>query len=51
MQILEEVTKWEVDYRQPNHVYLLDGDKIVAYQKWGNGDVEYLPTQPNPIGS
>ena len=46
MQILEEVTKWEVYYRQPNHVYLLDGDKIVAYQKWGNGDVEYLP---NPI--
>ena len=46
MQILEEVTKWEVDYRQPTHVYLLDGDKIVAYQKWGNGDVGYLP---NPI--
>jgi hypothetical protein len=42
MQILKEITNWEVDYRQPNHIYLIDSDKVVAYQKWGEGDVTYL---------
>jgi hypothetical protein len=40
MEAVREVTVWTgVDYRAPNHDYLLDGDKIIAYRKWGVGDV------------
>lgn len=42
MQILKEVTKWpDIEYRQPNHVYLVDGDKIMACQPFGEGEVRY----------
>jgi hypothetical protein len=44
MIALKEVTEWDVEYRQPNHVYLMDGDKAVAYIKWGEGEPEYLNT-------
>ena len=40
MEAVRETTVWTgVDYRQPNHDYLLDGDRIVAYRKWGEGDI------------
>ena len=42
---VKEVTVWDVDYRQPNHVYLLDGDRIVAYQRWGEGEPIYTKHQ------
>lgn len=42
MEALREVTVWEVPYRQPNHIYLLDGDRVKAYIKWGEGKPEYL---------
>ena len=42
MEAVREVTKWDVDYRQPNHIYLLDGDRIKACINWGEGPVEWL---------
>ena len=39
--VIKEVTVWKVDFRQPNHVYLMDGSKVVAYQKWGEGSPIY----------
>lgn len=44
IECLREVTEWKVDFRQPNHVYLMDGDKVLAYQKWGEGDPIYFDT-------
>lgn len=42
LEVLKEVTHWDVEYRQPNHVYLMSGEKVVAYQKWGEGDPIYF---------
>lgn len=41
MKAYQEVTKWNVEYRQPNHQYLLDGDRAIAYRKWGEGLPEF----------
>lgn len=45
LKIMREVTEWSgVEYRQPNHVYLMDGDKVYAYSKWGESEPQYMKT-------
>jgi hypothetical protein len=35
MEIIREITQWQVDFRQPNHTYLINAkNQIVAYAKW-----------------
>ena len=41
LEVIKEVTEWKVDYRQPNHTYLMSGEKVVGYQKWHEGDPIY----------
>lgn len=41
MQAYKETTVWE-GATQPNHTYLLDGDKMVAYIKFSKGNPFYF---------
>jgi hypothetical protein len=44
MIAVRETTVWKDATTQPNHTYLMDGDKAVAYIKWGEGDAFYFNT-------
>jgi len=41
VKVLREVTEWASKV-QPNHVYLVEGDKILAYQPHGRGPVTHF---------
>jgi len=45
LEVIREVTEWAVDYRQPNHVYLMNGERVLGYQKWGLGEPIYYTTK------
>ena len=44
LEILKETTVWS-DRSNANHIYLLEGTKIVAYAKFGGDEVQVLKTQ------
>jgi hypothetical protein len=44
LKIMQEVTEWSGFVRQPNHVYLMSGDRAYAYVKWGQGKPFYFKT-------
>ena len=44
LEILKETTIWS-DSSNANHTYLLDGNKIIAYAKFGGNDIQELRTQ------
>lgn len=45
VKIMQEVTDWKVPYRQPNHVYLMSGDRVLAMSRWGTEKPQYFASQ------
>jgi len=38
MILVKEITNWQVEHEQPNHIYLMDDkmNKVYGYFKWNN---------------
>jgi len=47
MEAIREVTNWDIEYTAPNHVYLIDGSRMVAYIPNGNGEAKYFKAPIN----
>jgi hypothetical protein len=46
MEILKEVTQWDVEYKQPNHTYLVNKkNQVVAYAQWHSNQITVLQTR------
>jgi hypothetical protein len=47
MKIVKEITVWDgIEYRQPNHTYLLNAkNQIVAFAKWHGDDIDELKSR------
>ena len=46
MEILKEVTQWDVEYKQPNHTYLVNKkNQVVAYAQWHSNQITVLKTR------
>lgn len=45
-EILKETTKWNCEFSQPNHTYLLgDSGRIIAYAPFGGDEIVVMKTQ------
>jgi hypothetical protein len=46
IEILKEVTEWQVDFKQPNHTYLVNKKgHILAFAKWHSNEIDIIKSK------